>query len=149
MMKMNNNGTIVLQAEALQLSVYCKIIKDILIKYRNMSIIKLIVFSFIIKKHESLQVECFSSKNSTDLVLKALTQIAGRYDELTSQLPYIFQAIDLLIKNGICDLHTTEVMCLLPESATHQLMKGFIYSAIEESKSYTDRQFLKEVISIV
>lgn len=144
-----NNEIVDLQAEALQLSMYCKIIKDILIKYRSISIIKLVVFSFIIKKHESLQVECFSAKNSTDLVLKALAQIAGRYDELESQLPHIFQAIDLLIKNGICDLHTTEVMCLLPESTTHQLMKGFIFSAIEESKSYTDRQFLKEVISIV
>ena len=146
---MKNNEIISLQSEALQLSIYCKIIKDILIKYRNISIIKLVVFSFIIKKHESLRVDCFSAKNSSDLVLKALSQIAGRYDELTNQLPYIFQAIDLLIKNGICDLHTTEVMCLLPESTAHQEMKSFIFSAIEESKSYTERQFLKEVVSIV
>lgn len=144
-----NNEIINLQAEALQVGMYCSIIKDLLIQYRNMSVAKILVFSFIIKKQENLKIECFSDRNSNDLVLKALTQIAGRHDELINQLSYIFQAIDLLIKNGVCDIHSSEIMCLLPVSATQQLKKGFIYSAIEESKSYTDRQFLKEVISIV
>jgi len=147
MMKMNN--TVSLQAEALQIGAYCSIIEDLLIKHRSMSIVKILAFSFIIKKQKCLQVECFSANNTTDLVMKALSQMAGRHNELISQLPYIFQAIDLLIKNRVCDLHVTEVMCLLPESTIQQSISGFINAAIEESKTYTDRQFLKEVISIV
>ena len=59
------------------------------------------------------------------------------------------QALDLLIKNGVCDKHQNEIMCKLPINTKIMLQKGFIFSAIEETKTYTDRQFLKEVISIV
>lgn len=142
------NVTLKRQAEAFQLGVYCDIIKDLLLRYRSMSIIKIIVFSFWIKKQKSLQVECFSAHNSTDLVFKALSQLAGRYDELICQLPYIFEALDILIKNQICDIHVSEVMCLIPTRPA-KLENSFIYLAIEESKSFTDRQFLGEVISIV
>lgn len=147
---MNENSKILhLQIEAVQVATYCNIIKNILIKYRNLSIIKIAVFSFIIKKQECLQVECYNAKNTNDLVLKALSQIAGRYEELCDQLPFIFQALDLLIKNGVCDRHQNEIMCKLPTNTKIMLQKGFVFSAIEESKAYTDRQFLKEVISIV
>ena len=145
---MNRQNT-ALQAEALQLAAYCNIIRDILEKYRSMSVIKLFVFSYIIKKQEILQVKCFSNKDTNDLVLKALSQIAGRYNELLSQLPLVLRAIDLLVQNKVCEIHSSEVMCLLPQGSSLRATNGFIYSAIEESYLSSDRQFLKEVISIV
>ncbi len=137
------------QIEAVQLGTYCTIIKDMLIQYRSLSIVKIAVFSFILKKQSTLQIECYNAKNTTDLVLKALTQIAGRQKEFLCQIPYILQALDLLIKNNICDQHQGEIMCRLPSTASHHAISGFLHNAILESHTFTDRQFLKEVISIV
>lgn len=113
------------QIEAVQLGTYCTIIKDMLIQYRSLSIVKIAVFSFILKKQNTLQIECYTAKNTTDLVLKALTQISGRQKEFLCQIPYILQALDLLIKNNICDQHQGEIMCRLPALPTTMLYQAF------------------------
>lgn len=138
-----------LQIEAVQVASYCKIITDILSKFKTLSIIKIAVFSFIIKKQLILQVECYNGKNTTDLVLKALSQISGRHEELYNQLPFAFQALDLLIKNNICSVHQSEIIYNRPVGVNTPQLDAFIVSAIGESYTYTDRQFLKEVISVV
>lgn len=64
---MNENSKILhLQIEAVQVATYCNIIKNILVKYRNLSIIKIAVFSFIIKKQECLHIECYNAKNTKE-----------------------------------------------------------------------------------
>ena len=145
----NQNNALNTQIEIVQISMYCDIIKNILIKHRSLSVIKILTFSFIIKKNKCLRLDCFSAKNKNDLVLKCLSQIAGRYDEFKEQLKFIFSALDILIKNNICSLHITEVICNIPEILDIEDYGTFMSSAIEEGKQYTDRQFLREVISIV
>lgn len=44
-----------LQIEVIQASIYCDIIKRLLLQHRSVSIVKVIVFSFIIKKQQYLQ----------------------------------------------------------------------------------------------
>lgn len=64
-------------------------------------------------------------------------------------MPYIFQSIDLLVKDDFCVVHEGELIC---NSIHKQGLSGFdtfTNSVIQESKIYSDRQFLKEVISIV
>ena len=41
-----------LQIEATQISIYCDIIRNLLLKHRSISIIKVILISFIIKKRQ-------------------------------------------------------------------------------------------------
>ena len=90
-----------LQIEVIQASIYCDIIKRLLLQHRSVSIVKVIVFSFIIKKQQYLQKNIYTGRNRDDLVLKFLSQASGLFDELCEQMPYIFQSIDLLVKDAI------------------------------------------------
>ena len=149
--KMNNeiDRLLDLQIEATQISIYCDIIKNLLLKSRSMSIIKVLSISFIVKKRQYLKGSIYRGNNRTDLVLKLLSQASGLFDDMCDQMPYIFQAVDLLVKNGICEVHKGEIIYI---AANHQKAVDydvFTEAAIQESKSYTDRQFLREVISVV
>lgn len=133
-----------LQIEVIQASIYCDIIKRLLLQHRSVSIVKVIVFSFIIKKQQYLQKNIYTGRNRDDLVLKFLSQASGLFDELCEQMPYIFQSIDLLVKDDFCVVHEGELIC---NSIHKQGLSGFdtfTNSVIQESKIYSDRQFLKE-----
>ena len=148
MMLMNDRNVFV-EIEAVQVSIHCEIIKNLLARHRSLSIVKTATFSFAIKKLTLLQGSYYSARNRTDLVLKYLSQISGCYDEFCRQLPYILQSMDLLVKAGVCDVHETELISKEPVDACTEDYGAFTIAAIEESKRYTDRQFWKEVLSIV
>ncbi len=138
-----------LQIEATQISIYCDIIKNLLLKHRSISIIKDITIRFKIKKRQYLQGSIYKGNNRTDLVLKLLSQASGLFDDMCEQMPYIFQAVDLLVKDGICEVYQGEIICIVTNYQKVVDYDAFTEAAIQESKSYTDRQFLREVISIV
>ena len=96
-----------------------------------------------------MQGSIYKGNNKVDLVLKFLSQASGLFDELCEQMPFIFQAIDLLVKDGFCEVHEGELICSLENQQKAVDYDAFIEAAIQESKSYSDRQFLREVISIV
>lgn len=143
------NQKLELEIEVIQVSIYCDILRNILFVCPSISVIKASVFSFIIKKQDIRHVQLFSGKNSTDLVLKFLSQAYGQNEEFLAQLPYIFEAIRILDQSNICDVHEG----ILISSSKYEGKKGifdkFTYDTLKESNSYSDRQFLKEVISIV
>lgn len=114
-----------------------------------MSIIKVLPISFIIKKRQYLQGSIYRGNNRTDLVLKLLSQASGLFDDMCGQMPYIFQAVDLLVKDGICEVYEGEIIYIATDHPKAVDYDAFTEAAIQESKSYTDRQFLREVISIV
>lgn len=138
-----------LQIEVVQISMYCEIIKNMLLEHRSISVIKAACFSFVIKKRDHLRGSLYRGNNKVDLVLKFLSQVNGLFDDLCDQLPYIFQAIDLLVQDGFCEAHEGELICLATNLTKAMDFDGFVEAAIQESKSYTDRQFLREVISVV
>lgn len=149
-MKMTNNKLDVSkEIEVVQISIYCEIVKNLLVRYRSISIVKVVAFSFAIKKITYLQSGCYTARNRSDLVLKYLSQISGYYDEMCRQMPYILQSIDLLIRTSVCELHETELLCKYPADYNVEDYGPFTVAAIQESNDYTDRQFWKEVISIV
>lgn len=135
--------------EVVQVSMYCDIIRNLLAYHRSVSIVKVAAFSYIIKKVAYLHSNCYTGKNRLDLVLKFLSQAFGCYDEFCSQLPYILESIDLLIKTDFCELHESELLCKHPASVSAEDYGAFTCAAIQESASYTDRQFWKEVLNIV
>ena len=137
------------QIEAVQIGLYCDIIQSILCYNPSLSVIKLLTFCFIIKKNHTLHFECYTANNKNDLVLKALSQISGRSKELYSQIPFIIKSIDILITSGFCENHFNEVLATAKIKPGETSISNFIKSAIDESISYTDKQFLKEVIAIV
>ena len=138
-----------LQIEVVQVSIYYDLIRRLLIKYRSISIVKVATISFIIKKREYFGKSIYSAKNTNDLVLKFLSQANGLFDELCDQLKFIFEAVDILVTDGVCEVHEGELTC---NPSLHLTIKGFdsfTESAIRESINFTDRQFLKEVITVV
>ncbi len=146
---MLNEKDLDLQIEVVQVSIYYDLIRRLLIKYRSISIIKIAPISFIIKKREYFRGSIYSARNTNDLVLKFLSQANGLFDELCDQLKYIFEAVDILVANGDCEVHKRELTC---NPSLHLSVKGFdafTESVIRESMYYTDRQFLKEVIRVV
>ena len=137
-----------LQIEVVQVSIYYDLIRRLLIKYRSLSIVKVAAISFIIKKREFFGKSIYSARNTNDLVLKFLSQANGLYDELCDQFKYVLEAIDILVKDGECEVHEGELTC---NPSLHLSVKGFdtfTEAAIRESIHYTDRQFLKEVITV-
>lgn len=138
-----------LQIEVVQVSIYCDIVRNLMVKHRSMSIIKIIAFSFTIKKRLHLNGSIYKGNSKVDLVLKFLSQASGLFDELCEHMPYIFQAIDLLIKNGVCEVHESELICSIPKYQNVADYDAFTEAAIQESKTYSDRQFLREVLNIV
>jgi len=138
-----------MQIEAMQVGIYCDIIQNLLVKHRSLSIVKIITFAFIIKKIRFLNINYYSGHNKTDLVLKFISQAQGCYEELCKHITYILQAVDLLLKNDIFELHETEIICKLPANWDVLDYGAFTNAAIAESRNYTNRQFWKEVINIV
>lgn len=144
-----DNRTLDYQIEVVQVSIYYDLIRRIIFKFRSLSIIKIAVISFVIKKREYLQGSIYSARNTNDLVLKFLSQASGLYDDLCNQFKYIIEAIDILVVAGECEVHEGELIC---DSSCHQIVKGFdgfTEAAIRETTNYSDRQFLREVVSIV
>lgn len=114
--------------------------------HKGLSIVKIVIISFVIKRQE-LSERIFDGRNRSDLILKFLSQATGVFDVFCEQLPYIIKSIDILVNSKFCEVHEGELICL----ATEQIQKfdSFTESAIQESKTYTDRQFLREAIRIV
>ncbi len=147
-LEMNNRSAqeLDLEIEIVQLSIYIDIIKRILLGHKGLSIVKIVIISFVIKRQE-LSERIFDGRNRSDLILKFLSQATGVFDVFCEQLPYIIKSIDILVNSKFCEVHEGELICL----ATEQIQKfdSFTESAIQESKTYTDRQFLREAIRIV
>lgn len=131
--------------EILLLSTYCDITLKILKTHKNLSVNKLVTFSYLIKKNKFMNSNIYNSSNKNDLVLKYLSQLSGQFDDYSENLKYIIGAIHLLIENN----KIFEVSGELIYKETSEIVieeKSFINLAIRESKKYSDEQFLKEVV---
>ncbi|BCK85325.1 hypothetical protein [Pusillibacter faecalis] len=137
------------QIEIIQISIYCDIVRNLLLNSKSISVAKIVPFSFVIKKRNYLHGSLYRGNNKSDLVLKFLSQVRGLFDELCEQMPYIFEAIDLLVQDGFCEIHEGELICCDVNQQRTEKYGAFTEAALQESKGYSDRQFLREVISIV
>lgn len=139
---MNKN---IYEMEILLLSTYSDIVLDILKKHKNLSVNKLVTFSYLIKKNKFMNSNIYNTSNKNDLVLKCLSQLSGLFDDYCENIKYIIGAIHLLVENK----KISEVSGELIYKETSEIVieeKSFINIAIKESKKYSDEQFLKEVV---
>lgn len=142
---MNKNQ---LELEIILTGTYSKIIMDILMVHKNLSVNKTLVFAYLTKKKRFLNSNIYNASNKKDVVLKSLSQLTGLYDDYCDNIKFIISAIHLLLLNNKLVFSLGELIYIENnEIVTEE--KSFINSAIHESKSYSDRQFLKEVISNV
>lgn len=135
------------QTESIQLSIYCNIICQTLQNHEKLSICKIVTFSYLIKQNRFLGGTIYTAGNTQDVIFKGISLLAGDFDGFCNSVPYILKALHLLINKGIVNLEddilhlTTEKLKL--DSIYEE--NNFMKKVIEESKTMTDKQFMKEV----
>lgn len=136
------------EVEAIQISIYCDIIKQILRKHEELSLSKILVFSYLIKTDYFLLSNVYKANSSQDLIYKGLSLLAGNYKGFCESVEYIMKAIHLLIN---CDAVIIENTILKSVSTADRPKmvyqeSAFVENTIKASKRMTDKQFMKEVM---
>lgn len=140
-----------LEAETIQISIYVNIVLNILKRHRELSVNKILLFSYLIKKEKFRLGKVYTASNTQNVVCKAISLLSGEYAEYCENMKIILKAIHLLIIGNKIELNG----CLLhwidgTEVKTNLYQESpFIEKAIEESKKVSDRQFMKEVTTNV
>ncbi|APQ77501.1 hypothetical protein CF060_13655 [Clostridium botulinum] len=143
--------SIQLEVESIQISIYCEIIINLLKKHNELSLIKSLVFAYLIRKGKFMPNKIYNANNTKDIVCKCISLLAGDYEEFCNSIQYIIKSIYLLIGMEIVSISDN----LLVYTKNMKLSKitynedSFMEKAVENSKNMTDRQFLKEVIQNV
>ncbi|OOP72804.1 hypothetical protein [Clostridium beijerinckii] len=137
-----------LEAEAIQISIYCDIIIQILKRHKELSINKILVFAYLIKKERFIPFKIYNGNNTQDIVFKCISLLSGDYDEYCNNIQYIIKSIHLLITDKLVQLDNNILSCNANVEITKVVYDEnmFIEKSIEASKKMTDRQFLKEVV---
>lgn len=144
-------ATIEIEAEVLQISRYCEIIIQILSINKSLSIVKILVFAFILKNNVYLQGNLYSANTSIEIVYKCISTLSGQFNDFLSNIPFILKAIHILKTDGRISIDNSLIKPMRIKNVLNQMYDetSFVYDAIKESKKMSDRQFLKEVISNV
>lgn len=139
---MSRNQT---ELELILTSTYVKIVIDILKTHKNLSVNKTLVFAYLIKKRTFCDFDIYNALNKNDVVLKCISQLSGLYKDYCDNIKYIISSIHLLVISKKLEFQAGELI-YLETNELFQIENSFINRAISESKKYSDRQFLKEVI---
>lgn len=134
--------------EIYQLSVYCDTVYTILKQHRDLSIVKLIFFSYVINKERFFNRSVYNSKHTTDILSKEISTINGDFVGYANTTLYIIKAIHILtqakkikIEGNIAHLVDDEYKCVKRNEESK-----FVFNVIEKSKSWSDKRFMREVL---
>ncbi|EPB8165714.1 hypothetical protein ACRTAK_001315 [Clostridium perfringens] len=139
------------ELEVIQISIYTNIIKQIMKKHKNLSISKVMIFAYLIKKEKFMFNKVYTARNTQDVVCKAISLISGEYNQYCESLNYILKSIYLLIEKKELEL-TSGILNIGENIKIEKVIyeeTNFLNKAIELSKKMSDRQFMKEVIENV
>ena len=136
------------EVEAIQISIYCDIIKQILRKHEELSLSKMLVFSYLIKNNNFLLSNVYKANSSQDLIYKWLSLLAGNYKGFCESVDYIIKAIHLLIKSDAVIIKNSTLKFVSTAERSRMIYQegSFLENTIEASKKMTDKQFMKEVM---
>ena len=130
-----------LKTEALLVAKYCSIIKQILNVHKQLSVNKMLFFTFLLKNKNNYLSSIYNAKTTTDVVIKAIAQISGNYDEYCKNIKYIIEAIHLLIKNEDIIIQDSILLIKQANSFGESYDDNFIKSAISKVFFYSFRIF--------
>lgn len=144
-----------LQIEVIQISIYSNLILQILNNHKELSLTKIIVFSYLMKQDKFKTNSIYNGKTSKDIIYKALSQMNGNFDNFCNSISYIIKAIHLLVSKKIIVMED-EILMLNEfndesnsKTETIYVETKFMKNAINESRYMSDVQFIKEVINNV
>jgi len=135
------------ESETIQVSIYCDIIKQILKRHKELSISKMLVFSYLIKRDKFAYRSVYTANNSQDIIYKGLSLLAGDYVGFCDSIEYTIKAIHLLKLKNIIGIENN-IIIEIPNAGIGKAVyeqSMFLEKVIEASKKMTDKQFMKEV----
>lgn len=139
------------EIEAIQISIYSDIISGILTTHEEVSIIKLLTFSYIVKKENDLYRQVYNGNNKQDTIYKSISFLAGDYEEYCNTIEFIIKAVSILESKGFLEVIEEQVRISNYKFDRANIYKEslFLQRAIEDSRKISDKQFMKEVIQNV
>lgn len=135
------------QTEVLQISIFSSIICQLLKKHNQLSVCKLVTFTYIVKQDNFWGGNIYTAHNTKNVVYKGISLLSGDFERYCDSLIYIFKAIHLLITQNVIVLENNNVfLCDTNiQSDTVFSESNFLHNVIRESKTMTGKQFMKEV----
>lgn len=134
--------------EAYQISVYCDTAYMIVKQHKDISVAKLVFFTYAINKERFFDKDVYNAKNTQNVLSKEISTINGDFVGYANATPYILKAIHILsqtekirVEDNIVHLLDSEFDYIKCNSESK-----FVYNVIEESKSWTDKRFMREVL---
>lgn len=134
--------------EAYQISVYCDTVYMIVKQHKDISVAKLVFFTYAINKERFFDKDVYNAKNTQNVLSKEISTINGDFVGYANATPYILKAIHILaqaekirIEGNIVHLLDLEFSYAKCNSESK-----FVYNVIEDSKSWTDKRFMREVL---
>ena len=139
------------EIEAIQIAIYVNIVQNLLLKHQELSLIKVLTFSYLVKVERFNSGAIYTSKTTHDTVCKAISMMAGEYAEYCNSVQYILKAIHVLIDSDRIKMVGSMLYCSKDKPVDIAIYEesAFLKLAVEASKRMTDRQFLKEVTASV
>lgn len=139
------------ELEIIQISIYCDIVMMLLKEHKTLSLIKLPVFSYLTKKENLIQNSVFRTSNTKEIVNKYLSLLSGDLDNFFISYEYILKAIHVLIENEVIEQKGIFISKKNKLDISDFVFKenDFTKKVIEKSKTMSDKQFMREVLSNV
>lgn len=134
--------------EVYQIGVYCDTVYMITREHKDISIVKLMFFTYAINKERFFDKEVYNAKTKKYILSKEISVINGDFEGFANAVPYILKAIHILaqaekigIEGNIVHLADAEF-----NYTKRNVESQFVSQVIDESKSWTDNRFMKEVL---
>ena len=147
-MHQDNESKIYRDAFTLILSDYVAAIPLILRELGGVSLIKLMIVSFIVRRVRLESIMVYSGHNKKDILPKALIQIGVSIDDIITEIPMISAAIDLLIRQELVQLHD-EVLIAKGKDVDTLEISVFLRTLLRECSALSDEFILEEVLRSV
>lgn len=134
--------------EAYQISVYCDTVYMIVKQHKDISVAKLVFFTYAINKERFFDKDVYNAKNTQNVLSKEISTINGDFVGYANATPYILKAIHILAQAEKIKIEGNIVHLLDLEFsyAKCNSESKFVYNVIEQSKSWTDKRFMREVL---
>ena len=137
-----------IEFEAYQISVYCDTVYMLVKQHKDISVAKLIFFTYAINKERFFDKDVYNAKNTQNILNKGISIINGDFVGYANATPYILKAIHILAqadKIRIAD-NIVHILDTKFSYAKCNSESTFVYNVIEESKTWTDKRFMREVL---
>lgn len=138
-----------LKSEILQVNLLINIILALLYQYKELSLIKIIYFTYLMKK-ECNNLILYSNRSRSNLFDKGISCIANDI-EFMNTLKYILESIDILVKSNKIKIYKNMVINnnINYNIKNNYVKSTFLDNVIKESIKISDRQLMKEIMENV